>query len=165
MLVMIGGMILVLPHIFAIIAHFSRIMFEAVNGHEILLGDHHINKVLGTGGVILQFTYGKKVNLINVLHVYSIRKNLVSGFVLCKKGLKTIIESDKIILSKVVPLLEKVMYLMVCSLVEKYARVTVKTTLKAAYFANNPYYTSPSPKRKGYGFDRNPSSGRAAVFN
>lgn len=38
--------------------------------------------------------------LVNVLHVPDIRKNLVSASLLCKKGFKTVLESDKLILSK-----------------------------------------------------------------
>ncbi|GJZ68636.1 zinc finger, CCHC-type containing protein [Tanacetum coccineum] len=37
---------------------------------------------------------------MNVLHVPNIRKNLVSDFKLCKSGVKAVIESDKVILSK-----------------------------------------------------------------
>nr|GFC74842.1 polyprotein, putative [Tanacetum cinerariifolium] len=36
----------------------------------------------------------------NVLYVPNIKKNLVSGFKLCKSGVKAVIESDKVILSK-----------------------------------------------------------------
>ncbi|GJY48086.1 zinc finger, CCHC-type containing protein [Tanacetum coccineum] len=48
----------------------------------------------------IQFTSGKKLTLMNVLHVPNIRKNLVSGFKLCKSEVKAVIESDKVILSK-----------------------------------------------------------------
>ncbi|GKB09448.1 retrovirus-related pol polyprotein from transposon TNT 1-94 [Tanacetum coccineum] len=56
--------------------------------------------VIGSGNVEIQFTSGKKLTLMNVLHVPNIRKNLVSGFKLCKSGIKAVIESDKMILSK-----------------------------------------------------------------
>ena len=48
----------------------------------------------------LNFTSGKKLSLINVLHVPDLRKNLVSVSLLCKKGFKVVIESDKVILLK-----------------------------------------------------------------
>jgi hypothetical protein len=56
-------------------------------------------KVMGKGTVELQFTSGKKLILVNVLHVPEIRKNLVSANLLCKKGVKAVIESDNLILS------------------------------------------------------------------
>nr|GEY89310.1 retrotransposon protein, putative, Ty1-copia subclass [Tanacetum cinerariifolium] len=53
------------------------------------------DKVIGSGNVEIQFTSEKKLTLMNVLHVSNIRKNLVSGFKLCKSGVKAVIESDK----------------------------------------------------------------------
>ncbi|KAL0287616.1 UNVERIFIED_CONTAM: Retrovirus-related Pol polyprotein from transposon TNT 1-94 [Sesamum calycinum] len=46
------------------------------------------------------FTSGKKLLLTKVLHVPEIRKNLVSAAILSKKGLKTVIEADKLIVTK-----------------------------------------------------------------
>nr|GEV19607.1 retrovirus-related Pol polyprotein from transposon TNT 1-94 [Tanacetum cinerariifolium] len=51
--------------------------------------------VIRSGNVEIQFTSEKKLILMNVLHVRNIRKNLVSGFKLCKSGVKVVIESDK----------------------------------------------------------------------
>ncbi|GJV15550.1 zinc finger, CCHC-type containing protein [Tanacetum coccineum] len=53
-----------------------------------------------SGNVEIQFTSRKKLTLMNVLHVPNIRKSLVSGFKLYKSGVKAVIESDKVILSK-----------------------------------------------------------------
>jgi len=55
---------------------------------------------LGTRSVELQFTSGKKVTLVNVLHVLDMRKNLVFAYLLYKSGVKAVLESDKLILSK-----------------------------------------------------------------
>ena len=52
------------------------------------------------GTVILKFTSGKTVTLSEVLHVLDIRKNLVSGPVLSKKGFRMVFESDKVVRSK-----------------------------------------------------------------
>ncbi|GKA38548.1 zinc finger, CCHC-type containing protein [Tanacetum coccineum] len=73
---------------------------ETEDVHEVMMGDNHTSKVIGSGNVEIQFTSGKKLTLMNVLHVLNIRKNLVSGFKLCKSGIKVVIESDKMILSK-----------------------------------------------------------------
>ncbi|GJU69297.1 zinc finger, CCHC-type containing protein [Tanacetum coccineum] len=56
---------------------------ETEDGHEVMMGDNHTLKVIGSGNVEIQFTSGKKLTLMNVLHVPNIRKNLVSGFKLC----------------------------------------------------------------------------------
>ncbi|XP_024989341.1 uncharacterized protein LOC112523871 [Cynara cardunculus var. scolymus] len=73
---------------------------ESQEGHEVMMGNNHTSKVLGTGSIELAFTSGKKVILKDVLHVPTIRKNLVFGYKLCKFGTRAVIESDKVILSK-----------------------------------------------------------------
>nr|GEX16011.1 reverse transcriptase domain-containing protein [Tanacetum cinerariifolium] len=73
---------------------------ETKDGHEVMMDDNHTSKAIGSGKVEIQFTSGKKLTLMNVLHVPNIRKNLVSGFKLCKSGVKAVIELDKVILSK-----------------------------------------------------------------
>jgi hypothetical protein len=57
-------------------------------------------RVLGVGTVILKFTSGKTVLLKNMQHVASIKKNLVSGSLLCRDGYKLVLESNRCILSK-----------------------------------------------------------------
>jgi hypothetical protein len=56
--------------------------------------------VLGVGTVILKFISGKTMLLKNVQHIPSIKKNLVSGSLLCQDGYKLVFESNKCILSK-----------------------------------------------------------------
>ncbi|KAK3003800.1 hypothetical protein RJ639_018012 [Escallonia herrerae] len=69
---------------------------EATDGQVVLMRNHSSVKVLGKGSVELQITLGKKLVLLNVLHVLKIRKNLVSASLLCKKGVKALLESDKL---------------------------------------------------------------------
>ncbi|GKA38068.1 retrovirus-related pol polyprotein from transposon TNT 1-94 [Tanacetum coccineum] len=57
---------------------------ETEDRHEVMMGDNHTLKVIGSGHVEIQFTSGKKLTLMSVLHVPNIGKNLVSGFKLCK---------------------------------------------------------------------------------
>jgi hypothetical protein len=73
---------------------------EAVDGQEVLMGNSNISKVMGIGTIELHFISGKKLILVNVLHVSEIRKNLVFANLLCKNGVKAVIESDNLILSK-----------------------------------------------------------------
>jgi hypothetical protein len=56
--------------------------------------------VRGVGTVGLKLTSGKAVQLKNVQHVPSIRKNLISGSLLCRDGYKLVFESNKCVLSK-----------------------------------------------------------------
>jgi len=56
--------------------------------------------VHGVGTVNLKLTSGKTVQLKNVQLVPSIRKNLISGSLLCRDGYKLVFESNKCIQSK-----------------------------------------------------------------
>jgi hypothetical protein len=56
--------------------------------------------VRSIGKVDLKLTSGKTVQLKNVQHVPSIRKNLISGYLLCHDGYKLVFESNKCVLSK-----------------------------------------------------------------
>ena len=59
-----------------------------------------VSKVDGKGKVILEWTSAKDLTQNDVLHVSYIRKNLISGSILSKKGFRMIFESDKFILTK-----------------------------------------------------------------
>ena len=72
----------------------------ASKDENVLMGNHDIAKVHGKGTIELQFTSGKKLILINVFHVHDVRKNLIAASLLCKKGLKVVLEVGKIIFSK-----------------------------------------------------------------
>jgi hypothetical protein len=56
--------------------------------------------VRGVGMVDLKFTSVKTVQLNNVHHVPSIKKNLISGSLLYRDGYKVVFESNKFVLSK-----------------------------------------------------------------
>ena len=73
---------------------------EANNELEVLMGNHNTAKVLGTGTVELILSSEKKLVLTNVYHVPNIMKNLVFASLLSKNGVKAVLESDKLILSK-----------------------------------------------------------------
>jgi hypothetical protein len=69
-------------------------------GWSLADGNGSHTRVLGVGTVILKFTLGKTVLLKNMQHVFSIKKNLVNGSLLCRDGYKLVFESNKCILSK-----------------------------------------------------------------
>ncbi|RVW81286.1 Retrovirus-related Pol polyprotein from transposon TNT 1-94 [Vitis vinifera] len=73
---------------------------NAKEDQEIQMGNEGRSKVLGKGTIEVVFTSGKKVTLINVLYVPDMNKNLVSGDLLGKPGIKAVFESGKLILSK-----------------------------------------------------------------
>ena len=67
---------------------------------QVYLGDSRTTPVLGKGKVLLKLTFGKTLALNDVLHVPSIRVNLVSVALLSKVGVKVSFESDKIVMTK-----------------------------------------------------------------
>ena len=71
------------------------------DGEEhVYLGDSRTNPVLGKGKVLLKLTSGKTLAFSDVLHVPSIRVNLISVALLGKVGVKVPFESDKIVMTK-----------------------------------------------------------------
>ncbi|GAA0159102.1 hypothetical protein LIER_15966 [Lithospermum erythrorhizon] len=72
-----------------------------VDAHEdVMMGNNAGAKVLGKGAVDLEFTSGKKLSLLNVFYVPSLRKNLISANLLCKNDFKIVLESEKDVVTK-----------------------------------------------------------------
>ena len=67
---------------------------------SLLMGNGARAVVRGVGTVDLKLSSGKTMQLKNVQHVPSIRKNLISGSLLCRDGYKLVFESNKCVLSK-----------------------------------------------------------------
>ena len=57
-------------------------------------------KIEGYGKIFLKMTSDKVLTLNNVLHVPTIRKNLVSTSLLVKNGFKCVFVSNKVVVSK-----------------------------------------------------------------
>jgi len=85
-------------HVCADVSLFSS--YQVVRDSSILMGNGSHASVHGVGTVDLKFTSGKIVQLKNVHHVPAIKKNLVSGSLLCKEGFKLVFESNKVVLSR-----------------------------------------------------------------
>ena len=85
-------------HVCADISLFSS--YQVGGTTSLLIGNGAHARVLGVGTVNLKFTSGKIVQLKNVQHVPTIKKNLVSGSLLCRDGFKLVFESNKCIVSK-----------------------------------------------------------------
>ncbi|GKA15096.1 zinc finger, CCHC-type containing protein [Tanacetum coccineum] len=65
------------------------------DGSVLYMGDEHFAPIHGKGSVALEFSSRKTITLFNVLYVFKLRKNLVSGPVWNKCGYKHVYESDK----------------------------------------------------------------------
>jgi len=86
-----------------ICANKSMFTFYIVVGdgeEQVYLGDSRTTPIQGKGKVLLKLTSRKILALNDVLHVPSIRVNLVSVALLGKVGAKIFFESDKIVMNK-----------------------------------------------------------------
>jgi hypothetical protein len=66
----------------------------------LLMGNDSHAHVLGASMVNLKFTLKKTMLLKNVQHMPSIKKNLVSGSMMCRDGYKIVLESNKCVVSR-----------------------------------------------------------------
>ncbi|KAL0440950.1 UNVERIFIED_CONTAM: hypothetical protein Sradi_0033900 [Sesamum radiatum] len=73
---------------------------DATDGECVFNGNSTTARVLGKGKIFLKLTSGKTLVLNDVLYVPSLRINLISGSLLNKAGLKIVLESDKVIITK-----------------------------------------------------------------
>jgi hypothetical protein len=89
--------------------------YQAGRASSLLLGNGTRAAVRGVSTVNLMFTLGKTGQLKNMHHVPSIKKNFISGSLLCHDGYKFVFESNKFVLSSKVLLLEKAMRAGACS--------------------------------------------------
>ncbi|KAL2471821.1 Retrovirus-related Pol polyprotein from transposon TNT 1-94 [Abeliophyllum distichum] len=74
--------------------------YKAIDGEQLFMENFSSSKVEGQGNMTLEMTSGKELVLNNVLHVPNIQRNLVSGSLLSKNGIKLVFVSDKFVLTK-----------------------------------------------------------------
>jgi hypothetical protein len=74
--------------------------YQGLQGSSVLMGNGSHASVRGVGTVDLKLTSGKIVQLKNVQHVPTIRKNLVSVSLLLRDGFKVVLKSNKVVMSK-----------------------------------------------------------------
>jgi len=72
---------------------------EVASGDCVYMGNSSSTAIMGKGKIFLKLTSGKTLALNNVLYVPSLRRNLVSGALLNKAGLKLVFEADKVVMS------------------------------------------------------------------
>ena len=74
--------------------------FPAEYDVDLFMGNTVTTTIVGTEKEMLKMTSGKVLTLNNVLHVPTVRKNLVSTALLVKNGFKCVQVSDKVVISK-----------------------------------------------------------------
>ena len=72
---------------------------DVTDGGCVYIGNSTTTKVMGKGKTLLKFTFGKLLSLRNVLYVPPLRKNLISGILLNKVGLKIVFRDDRVVIS------------------------------------------------------------------
>ncbi len=72
----------------------------AAKGEQVYMGNSSVSEVLGKGKILLRLNSGKRLCLINVLYVPSLRKNLISGGLLLKAGFRLLFDGGKLVISK-----------------------------------------------------------------
>jgi hypothetical protein len=85
-------------HVCTDISLFSS--YQGLQGSFVLMGNVSHASVRCVGTVDLKFTSRKIVQLKNMQHVPTIRKNLVSVSLLLRDKFKVVLESNKVVMSK-----------------------------------------------------------------
>ena len=80
---------------------------------QVFMGDSRSTLVIGKGKVLLKLTSGKVFALCDALHVPDIHWNLVLVSLLGKAGVRILFEYDKIVLTRMMHLLEMVIVIRV----------------------------------------------------
>ena len=87
-------------HIYGNRTTFTSYTMVNKRGEQVFMGDSKSFPSIGKGKVLLKLTWGKVLALSNVLCMPVIHWNLVSVSLLGKVGVKTLFDSDKIVLTR-----------------------------------------------------------------
>jgi hypothetical protein len=68
--------------------------YQVMQDSFMMMENESYTSIYGVGMVDLKLTLGKIMQLKNVQHIPSIKKNLVSGSLLCKDGFIVVLESN-----------------------------------------------------------------------
>ncbi|XP_074314440.1 uncharacterized protein LOC141649653 [Silene latifolia] len=71
---------------------------DAADGECVYMGNSSSAIITGKGNIFLKLTSGKTLALNNVLYVPTLGRNLVSGALLNKAGVKLVFETDKVVI-------------------------------------------------------------------
>ncbi|KAL8089478.1 hypothetical protein AgCh_039085 [Apium graveolens] len=86
-------------HICADISLF--VSYQQCHGVTVTMGNASAAQVLRIGNVDLQFAFGRILSLTRVHHVLSIRRNIISGSCLVKKGFQLSLKCNKVVITHI----------------------------------------------------------------
>lgn len=87
------------PVTFAPNRNLSKEFEEIPEGEQVFMGNSSVVQVRGRGKVGSKLFSGKNLLMSNMLYVISLRKNLISGALLTKVGIKLVFQSDIVVLT------------------------------------------------------------------
>ena len=74
--------------------------YQGSSGRSVIMDNGTATEVLGSWTINLRFISGKSLILREVQHVPAIRRNLLNSSLLVKLGLKVVLESNKVVISR-----------------------------------------------------------------
>nr|GMC71881.1 Retrovirus-related Pol polyprotein from transposon TNT 1-94 [Ipomoea batatas] len=76
-----------------------KVFKPITEGEQVFMGNSSVSEVSGKGKIELMLYSGKKLMLRDVLYVPSLRRNLISGALLNKAGIKLVFESNRLVMT------------------------------------------------------------------
>ncbi|KAL2232101.1 UNVERIFIED_CONTAM: Retrovirus-related Pol polyprotein from transposon TNT 1-94 [Sesamum indicum] len=76
------------------------VSYQAISGRTVSMGNSSTAEVLGIGSVDLKFPSGRILSLKRVHHVPTVRRNIISGFVIVREGYELIFKFNKVVIQQ-----------------------------------------------------------------
>lgn len=76
-----------------------KVFREVAQGKHIFMRNSSTSKVLGSGKIYIRLSFGKTLNMNNVVYVPSLYRNFISRALLNKAGIKLVFEVDRLVMS------------------------------------------------------------------